>query len=145
MLLGEIYQEGEGDELGIISYGNGYYLSRQAQKILIEKGLKVKVIDIRWLAPLNIEAIVASVEDCRHILIVDECRKTGSISEALMTGFTELLGPSCPPLARLTAEDCFIPLADAATLPLPTRERIVEAAMTLIGKECDHALLKEAL
>lgn len=145
MALGDISQEGEGNELGIISYGNGYYLSRQAQKILMATGLKVRVIDIRWLAPLNMEVIVASVKDCRHILIVDECRKTGSISEALMTGFTESFGKTCPPLARLTAEDCFIPLADAATLPLPTKERIVEAAITLIGKEFNQALLKEAL
>ena len=143
--LGEITQEGEGNELCIISYANGYYLSRQAQKILMGTGLKVRVIDIRWLAPLNMDAIIDKAKACRHILIVDECRKTGSISEAIMTGFTEALGHECPPIARLTADDCFIPLAGAATLPLPTKEKIVEAAMRLIGKELNQALLKEAL
>ncbi|MBW8183426.1 dehydrogenase E1 component subunit alpha/beta [Shewanella nanhaiensis] len=145
LALGDITTEGRGDELCIISYANGYYLSRQAQKALMETGLKVRVIDIRWLAPLNIDGIVAQAKECKHILIVDECRKTGSISEALMTGFAETLGEACPPIARLTADDCFIPLADAATLPLPSKESIIEAAMNLIGKELNQSLLKEAL
>lgn len=145
LTLGDISTEGRGDELCIISYANGYYLSRQAQKALMETGGKVRVIDIRWLAPLNIDGIVAQAKECKHILIVDECRKTGSISEALMTGFAEALGEACPPIARLTADDCFIPLADAATLPLPSKESIIEAAMNLIGKELNQALLKEAL
>ncbi|NRB22750.1 thiamine pyrophosphate-dependent enzyme [Shewanella sp.] len=143
--LGEIAQHGEGQDLCIISYANGYYLSRQAQKLLAARGLKVRVLDIRWLAPLNIEAIIDSAKACQHILIVDECRKTGSISEALISGFHEALGNECPPLARLTAEDCFIPLADAATLPLPSKDTIVEAALALMGRELEHQLLKEAL
>lgn len=145
LALGDITTEGSGDELCIISYANGYYLSRQAQKVLMETGLRVRVIDIRWLAPLNIDGIVAQAKECKHILIVDECRKTGSISEALMTGFAEALGEACPPIARLTADDCFIPLADAATLPLPSKESIIEAAMNLIDKELNQSLLKEAL
>lgn len=143
--LGEIAQYGEGMDLCIISYANGYYLSRQAEKVLAATGLNVRVLDIRWLAPLNMQAIINSAKECHHILIVDECRKTGSISEAIISGFHEALGNECPPLARLTAEDCFIPLADAATLPLPSRDSIVEAALALIGKELNHQLLKEAL
>lgn len=145
ILLGDISHHGEGVDLCIISYANGYYLSRQAEKVLTASGLNVKVIDIRWLAPLNLAVIIASAKECHHILIVDECRKTGSISEAMMTGFYEELGSDCPPLARLAAEDCFIPLADAATLPLPSKESIVEAALALISKALNHQLLKEAL
>src|SRR5919205_434290 len=46
----------EGTDLAIVSYANGYYLSRQAEKVLAEShGLDCRVIDLRWLAPLNEE------------------------------------------------------------------------------------------
>ena len=130
--MGQVNQVGEGRDLVIISYGNGYFLSRQAQKALLEQGIECRVIDLRWLAPLNEAAIIEAARECEHVLIVDECRKTASISEAMVTCLHEALGSECPPLARVTAEDCFIPLADAATLPLPNKEVIVEAGLELV-------------
>ncbi|HET9428350.1 MAG TPA: thiamine pyrophosphate-dependent enzyme [Allosphingosinicella sp.] len=128
--LGELNVHGDGDELAIVSYANGYYLSRQAARILEEKHkLKLRVIDLRWLAPLDEEALVAATRGCRKVLIVDECRRTGSQSEALMALFAErATDVDC---RRLTAEDSFIPLGRAATLTLPSRDSIVEAALEL--------------
>ena len=133
--FGEIGIHGQGKDLCIISYANGYYLSRQAEKVLAEQGIEITVIDLRYLAPLNEEAIADVASQCEHILIVDECRRSGNVSEALFTCLLEKLGDDCPPLDRLTGEDCFIPLADAATLPLPSKESVVEAALNLINKK----------
>jgi 2-oxoisovalerate dehydrogenase E1 component len=130
--LRDLAVHGDGTRLAIVSYGNGYYLSRQAEKILREKhGLELRVIDLRWLAPLNEDGLIDAVAGCEHILVVDECRKTGSQSEALMALFAE----RAPKIAcaRITAEDCFIPLGRAATLTLPSRDSIVEAALDLTG------------
>jgi 2-oxoisovalerate dehydrogenase E1 component len=132
LAFGELGKYGEGKDLCIISYANGYYLSRQAEKILAEQGIKVTVVDLRYLAPLNEAAIAQYAGECEHVLIVDECRRSGSVSEAIMASLHERLGEACPKMARITAEDCFIPLADAATLPLPVRDTIVAAALALI-------------
>jgi 2-oxoisovalerate dehydrogenase E1 component len=132
--LGAIGRHGDGTGLAIVSYGNGYYLSRQAEKILREAhGLNLRVVDLRWLAPLDEEALLDGVAGCARLLIVDECRRTGSQSEALMALFAERL-PDIP-CARLTAEDSFIPLGRAATLTLPSRDSIVAAALELAGRE----------
>ncbi len=129
--LGEIGLYGEGTELAIISYANGYYLSRQAEKILAEAhGLTIRLIDLRWIAPLPEAAILEAVADCKNILIVDECRKTGSQSEALMTLLLEKTGHE-PDLKRITADDSFIPLGKAATVTLPDRDRIVRVALEM--------------
>jgi 2-oxoisovalerate dehydrogenase E1 component len=130
--LGELGRHGDGTDLAIVSYANSYYLSRQAAKILEEQhGLGVRVIDLRWLAPLNEEGLLAAVEGCAKVLIVDECRRTGSQSEALMALFAE----RAPQLrvGRIAAEDSFIPLARAATLTLPSRDSIVAGALDLVG------------
>jgi 2-oxoisovalerate dehydrogenase E1 component len=129
--LGEVGRHGDGADLAVVSYGNGYYLSRQAEKILREQhGLDLRVIDLRWLAPLNEDGLLEAIAGCDRILIVDECRRTGSQSEALMALFAER-APQADS-RRITAEDSFIPLGRAATLTLPSRDSIVAAALEMV-------------
>jgi 2-oxoisovalerate dehydrogenase E1 component len=133
--LGEFGVYGDGVELGIVTYGNGYYLSRKAAKILEEqRGVRSRIVDLRWLAPLDERALCEVLAPCANVLIVDECRRTGSISEALVTAMVEGL-KILPRIKRVTAEDCFIPLADAANLVLPDVDSIMRAALDLVGRE----------
>ena len=118
---------GSGKQLCILTYGNGYYLSRQAQEQLSAQGIDVRVVDLRWLAPLDEKGILAQVNDCENVLIVDECRQTGSISEALVTLIHEQ-AETLPKIKRVTASDSFIPLGAAAYEVLPSVENIVTAA-----------------
>lgn len=132
--LGDIGQYGDGKDLAIVTYGNGYFLSRQAEKLLAdEHGMRLRIIDLRWLAPLNEAAILEAVSPCSGVLVVDECRVTGSQSEALMTMLAGTIAGGTP-VSRLAAEDSFIPLGRAATVTLPSRDRIVEAALDLAGR-----------
>ncbi len=128
---GEVGVYGEGETV-ILTYGNGYYLSRQAAKILEDKyDTSVKIVDLRWLSPLPAEAILNETVDARQILIVDEGRKSASISEGLMTLLYEK-GQQRTLIRRLTGEDCFIPLGTAWQHLLPSRDGIVSAVLSLV-------------
>jgi 2-oxoisovalerate dehydrogenase E1 component len=130
--LGDIGQYGEGKDLCILTYANGYYLSRQAAKELEEKhNIRLRIIDLRWLAPLSEEKILEAVSPCKNLLIVDECRTTGSLSETLMSLVMEKLQPP-PKTKRLAAEDSFIPLGRVATVTMPSRDSIIESAVELV-------------
>ncbi|WP_120631920.1 thiamine pyrophosphate-dependent enzyme [Ruegeria sp. EL01] len=129
--LGEVGVHGDGTDLAIVTYGNGHYLSQQALPELQAVGLKTRVIDMRWLAPLPVDALRRATEGCRHVLIVDECRQTGSQSEALMTFFCE--EDARKPVARVVAEDSFIATGPAYAAPLPSKDDIVSAAIALTG------------
>lgn len=129
--LGDVGVHGEGTDLAIVTYGNGRYLSTQAQAELHNQGINARVIDLRWLAPLPKDALLAATKECSRILIVDECRATGSQSEGLMAMFHEV-GTS--QLARVVAEDCFIPTGPAYAATLPSKDSIVAAALRLIGE-----------
>ncbi|MBI1300465.1 MAG: MFS transporter [Alphaproteobacteria bacterium] len=132
--FGELHVEGKGKELCILTYGNGYYLSRQAAKVLEqEHKVKLRVVDLRWLVPLNKDGILDAIKGCDNVLIVDECRRTGSISEELMSLIVED-AETVPNLARITAQDCFIPLGKAYAATLPSKESIVDAALSLLKK-----------
>ena len=129
---------GEGKELCIVTYANGYFLARQAEKILAEQGVNCRVIDLRWLAPLDEKGIIEQVSQCENVLIVDECRQTGSISEALMTLIHEAHAASdkkMPNMSRITAQDSFIPLGAAANQVLPSASGIVDAAKALLQRK----------
>jgi 2-oxoisovalerate dehydrogenase E1 component len=129
--LGEVGVDGDGTDLAIVSYANGFFLSLQAQRVLAKRyGLRARVIDIRWLAPLPADAILGATASCKHVLIVDECRGTGSQSEALVALFGE---HSDSRVARITAQDCFIATGPAYAATLPSRDGIVEAALELVG------------
>ncbi|MCE8524930.1 MFS transporter [Ruegeria pomeroyi] len=129
--LGEVGVHGDGTDLAIVTYGNGHYLSQQALPEIEAAGIKARIIDLRWLAPLPAEALRAATQGCKHVLIVDECRRTGSQSEALMTFFCE--ESRAPATARVVAEDCFIATGPAYAAPLPSKDGIVAAALSLTG------------
>lgn len=127
---GEVGVYGEGDTV-ILTYANGYYLSRQAAKLLKEEhNISVKIVDLRWLSPLPIEAILREVAKAKRVLIVDEGRRSGSLSEGLMTLLVEQ-APNRLKLKRITGEDCFIPLGKAWEYLLPSRDSIVAAVVAL--------------
>lgn len=129
--LGEVGVHGAGTDLAILTFGNGVYLSRQAQKVLGNQGIDARVIDLRWLSPLPVDGIVEAVSGCRHVLIVDETRRSGGVAEALMALLAERTDL---PHARLTAQDSFIATGPAYGATMPSTNQIVEAALGLVRK-----------
>lgn len=128
--LGEVSSYGEGDTV-ILTYANGYYLSRQAAKILYEQhGINVKVVDLHWLSPLPVDAILREVNTAKHVLIVDEGRRSASLSEGLMTLLMEKSSARLI-IKRITGEDCFIPLGNAWQYLLPSRDKIIDTVKTM--------------
>jgi 2-oxoisovalerate dehydrogenase E1 component len=68
------------------------------------------------------------------VIIVDECRRTGSLSEWLVTWMVENIHP-LPQIHRITAEDSFIPLGNAWEYLLPSAESIVDCVLALWTKQ----------
>lgn len=127
--FGEVGRHGDGVDLAILTFGNGTYLARQAQKRLGDQAIAARVIDIRWLSPLPEAAIIEAIAGCRKILIVDETRRTGGLAEALMALLTE---QAQVPHARLTAEDSFIATGPAYGATMPSSDAIVDAGRLLV-------------
>jgi len=116
--FGEISQYGQGTDICVLTYGNGYFLSRQA----LDRYDNIRIIDMRWLHPLPLNEILKAIKPCDKILIVDECRATGSLSETLMAQLLEAKVTQA--IERITGHDSFIPLGKAAYTVLPSVEDI---------------------
>jgi len=127
----EVKIHGDGEDIAILSYGNGVYFALQAQESLKGSGIQARVIDIQWLSPLPVARILDELGACQRICIVDECRKTGSLSEEL---YTRLHEESHIPLKmeRLCSMDSFIPLGNASTLVLVSKDDIIHTCKNLM-------------
>jgi len=131
--LGEFKSYGNGRSLIIITYGNGLYLSLKAKKEIERKSQKkIKVIDLRWLSSINIPKLMKSIGNCKNILIVDECRRTGCHGEGIYLQLNEASNKNLNIILH-AAEDSFIPLGVSATVTLPNKESIIKSAMTLLN------------
>jgi 2-oxoisovalerate dehydrogenase E1 component len=116
-------------QLLFVTYGNGVAMCLRAREALRAQGVVTTVMDLRWLVPLPWDDVVREARACGRVLVVDEARHSGNVSEALLAGLVER-APQVP-VARVTAADCFIPLGDAAELVLVSEPEIVEAALRL--------------
>jgi len=122
---------GEGDDLVIFTFGNGVPMSlRAARAIEARHGWKVRVVDLRWLVPLNEAFIREQAASARRILIVDEGRRSAGVGEGIVTAIVEG-GYGARPFRRVVGADTFTPLAGAAFLVIPSEEQIIAAADSL--------------
>jgi 2-oxoisovalerate dehydrogenase E1 component len=128
-----VYREGAAD-LAIATYGNGVWMSlRVAARLEREHGIAARVIDLRWIAPLPVDDVLAHARAVGKLLVVDECRRSGNVSEALAAAVLDS-GTPCR-FMRVNSADSFIPLGDAANLVLVSEDEIYDAALKIVGKK----------
>ncbi len=72
-----------GDDLAIISYGAYVHLGMRVAETLAKDGIQSSVLDLRTLAPLDRDTVLAVVRHCNRVLIILEDTRTGSIGESL--------------------------------------------------------------
>ena len=131
--IGEFITHGKGKALTIISYGNGLYHALKAQPEIEKKiNRKIKIIDICWLSDINVDGLLKEIGQCKKVLIVDECRRSGCHGEGLMASLYEKSKNDLD-IKLHAAEDSFIPLGIAATSTLPNYETITHHSIVLIN------------
>ncbi len=131
MPLGEGRVYGDGEDLVVFTYGNGVPMSLRAMRAVERQhGWNTRVVDLRWLVPLNEDFIRAQAANAKRILIVDEGRRSAGVGEGIVTAVVEG-GYGARPFRRVVGADTFTPLAGAAFLVIPSEESIVEAAASL--------------
>jgi 2-oxoisovalerate dehydrogenase E1 component beta subunit len=124
----------EGRDLSIITYGGTMHQALDAARIVEkEDGLKVEVLDLRTLLPLDREAILATARKTGKVLIAHEDRLTGGIGGEVAAiiaehAFDYLDGP-IKRVAALDTHTAFSPPLEEYILP--NTNKIVEAIREL--------------
>ncbi len=131
--LGKADVKREGTDLTIIAYGAMVQESLKAAEELEKEEYSVEVIDLRTIQPLDIEAIVASVEKTGRAMVVQEAQKQGGIAANVVAEIMDraILSLEAPVL-RVTAPDSIFPFSQAEQVWLPNSKDIVETAKKVL-------------
>jgi 2-oxoisovalerate dehydrogenase E1 component len=105
-------------------------MSLRVARRLAADGIRARVFDLRWLAPLPAEQLIAEASRTGRVLVVDETRRSGGVSEGVITALIDAGYQGR--IARVCAADTFIPLGDAARLVLVSEPEIEAAARRLV-------------
>jgi len=130
--LGRARTYGDGDDLTIVTFANGLYLSLRAARRLERLGIHTRVLDLRWLAPLPVDDLLREAGATGRVLVVDETRATGGVSEGVITALVDAGFDGT--VRRIASADSYVPLGDAAELVLVSEDEIESAARTLVGR-----------
>jgi pyruvate dehydrogenase E1 component beta subunit len=133
--LGKADVKREGKDISVISYGRMVPRCLKAAEEMARKGVRVEVIDIRTLVPLDREALIGSAKKTGRVLIVHEACRTGGFGGeiAAVIADSEAFFYLDAPVKRLGGLDVPIPYNPRLEAQVvPTEEKIGAAIESLL-------------
>jgi 2-oxoisovalerate dehydrogenase E1 component len=125
-----------GADLAIISWGPMCLAAERAASSLADDGIEATVLDLRWLSPLDEDAIIEAVsESGGRVMIVHEANLTGGFGAEVAARIGErLFSELNAPVRRLAPPDVRIPSSPGLQAALiPDAAAIVAAAREVLA------------
>ena len=124
-----------GDDLVIFAYGATVPLSVEAaEKMEAADGTSVRVIDLRSLYPLDVDAITRHASECGRALVVHEAPRTAGIGAEVSSLIHErVMLDLDAPVGRVTGFDVPFPQFANEDDYLPSVERITRGAEKVLS------------
>ena len=101
-----------GSDVTIVAHNKCYWVAMKAAEMLEKDGISAEVIDPRTIRPLDMPAIITSVQKTNRLVIVDESNPFASIASEI--GFQvqrDAFDYLDAPILRVTAKDTPAPYA----------------------------------
>jgi 2-oxoisovalerate dehydrogenase E1 component len=135
LAIGKAALRRAGSDLAIISYGAYVHVGLRAAATLAADGIDASVLDLRSLAPLDKDAVLAVARHCSRVLIVHEDSRTGGIGESLAAIIQEEAFESLDaPVRVLGALDTPVPYSPPLEeYFLPSEANVERAARLLVA------------
>jgi pyruvate dehydrogenase E1 component beta subunit len=104
----------EGKDVTVIASGSLVWYAMAAAKMLAEEGLRVEVVDVRTISPLDEETIGRSARKTGRVVVAAEaCRSYGPTGEWAMVAMEQAFDYLQAPIVRVTGRNSPIPFADS--------------------------------
>ncbi len=80
-----------GDDATVLALGEGVAAAMRAAEVVAGEGIDVEVIDLRWIRPLDVEAIGESVAKTGRVIVAGA--SAGALALAVQQAFLRLESP----------------------------------------------------
>ena len=87
--FGKAAKRREGDACTVVSFGRPVHFCMEAAEELAGEGIEVDVLDMRTIRPLDIEAVLESVQKTNRLVVVDQSWPFAGIASEVITQVIE--------------------------------------------------------
>jgi 2-oxoisovalerate dehydrogenase E1 component beta subunit len=124
----------DGADVTLLAYGAMVTRIRDAAEQLAHTGIEARVVDLRWLSPLDDELLRrCAVETGRLVIVHEAPRHVGFGAEVAARAMELAFDSLAAPIARVTGWDTPYPPASLEDRYLPSVDRIVAAAKETVA------------
>ena len=88
--IGKAHQIQDGKDVAIIANGDTVRLAIEAAKVLADKGVSARVLDMHTIKPLDVEAVTACVNDIGKIITVEDHNLLNGLGSAVCEVVAEM-------------------------------------------------------
>lgn len=132
--IGKAVELTEGDDIALVATGTMVHECLQVQKMLLDKGISCKVIDVHTIKPMD-EEMLQSLMSMKLIVTVEEHSKIGGLGAAVAEYYADKT--ASPPQVMIAAPDVYPHAANYRFLLKTcglTSEAIAEKVVTAYHK-----------
>ncbi|NQV44701.1 MAG: alpha-ketoacid dehydrogenase subunit beta [Rhodospirillales bacterium] len=131
--LGKALIRKEGADVTIVSFGSMIPTVLRAHEDLVSKGVSADVIDLRTLAPLDMETVLASVKKTGRLVVAEPGWQAFGAAAEIVSSVAEAGHLRSPP-RRVAWPNSHIPMSSPLEQKFyPTVDDVVMACMQTIG------------
>ena len=132
--IGEARLVREGSDVTVIAWGSMMHTVLQAAESLNADGISPEILDLRTLSPMDVPAIITSVEKTGRAVVVHEAARTAGLGAEIVAQINEkaLLSLEAP-VERVSGFDTVFPLPQLEKYYLPTPEMIAAAVHRVLA------------
>ena len=125
----------EGTDVTLVSYGSMMVPTLEAAEALqSERSVSGDVVDLRTVSPIDFSTVLGSVQKTGRLVVVHEApRNVGIGAELAATVAEKALDYLKAPIKRVTGFDIPIPLARLEDNYIPSKERVMKAALETVS------------
>ncbi|MGY3723826.1 pyruvate dehydrogenase E1 component beta subunit [Granulicatella balaenopterae] len=123
----------EGKDITLVGYGLMVPLAVKAAEKLAKEGIEAEVIDLRTVAPFDMETIKQSIEKTHRVVVMQEAQRIGGLGGQLASEindqcFMELDAP----IGRVSGPDTVYPFGMAESVWIPDEQDIYQQALETV-------------
>lgn len=142
--IGWSHHRREGRDVTVVSWGAITRRVLEATESLAGDGVDADVVELTWLNPVDLDAVLGSVARTRRLVVVHEANVSGGFGAEIVARVVGAGVDLDAPPRRIGTPDVRIPAAPAlATALVPTADRIAAELRALV-RDVDRAAMTAA-